>query len=351
MKYAFFLSLFCVVTLHVNAQRTNILDSTGNAGIGILAPTEKFEIYSNGLSNIKLTHFADVLGTVGAIKFNMAGTDVGRLEVERTIASGRRSVMKFFVRGDSLSEAMRILDNGFVGIGDKSPSAKFHVNGDPGTTFLRITQSNVPELEGSLVVRNATNSTGVFIPSIIGRTSFPGRSFGLYITGEAEDVLPASDDFVAAVILDGRSKTGTKLQTNNVLAVNSLGVNLMMVKANGSVGIGTSDTRGYKLAVNGNGIFTRVTVKAYNNWPDFVFNNDYKLPPLSETEAFIKTNKHLPNIPSAAEVARDGIDLGEMNQKLLQKIEEQMLYIIEMNKKITSLTNEVKDLKEKVVAK
>ncbi|NLR82134.1 hypothetical protein [Chitinophaga eiseniae] len=337
-------SFFC---LHVMAQ--NKLESTGNAGIGTINPATKLEIYSDGLSNIQLTHQYDVLGNVGALKFNMAGTEVGKLEVERTIASNRQSVMKFSIKGrDSLMEAMRIFNNGFVGIGERSPDARLTVSGDSGTYVVKFTQRNVPATDASLSVRNATSATGVFIPNLIGRSSIPGRSFGLYITGEAEDVLPASDASVAAVILDGRTKTSTRLTTNNVLAVNSAGVNLMQVKGDGSVGIGTTDTKGYKLAVNGSGVFTKVVVKAYNNWPDFVFEHDYQLPTLGEMEAYVRTHKHLPEIPSAAEVAEKGVDLGEMNQQLLKKVEEQLLYMIEMNKKITSLTQEVQELKKKI---
>lgn len=67
-------------------------------------------------------------------------------------------------------------------------------------------------------------------------------------------------------------------------------------------------------------------------WADYVFRAGYKLPTIDETEAFINANKHLPGIPSEKEVTKDGIDVGEMNKLLLQKIGEQMLYIIEINK-------------------
>lgn len=250
--------------------------------------------------------------------------------------------------GTGFVEKMRLTSIGNLGIGEKTPDARLTVSGDPGTFIAKFIQNNVAGTDASISIKNATSSPGAFIPNLAGRSSMPGRSFGLYISGEAEDVLPASDVAMAAVILDGRTKTNTRLTTNNVLAVNSNGVNLMQVKADGSVGIGTTDTKGYKLAVNGSGIFTKVVVKAYNNWPDFVFEHDYQLPTLGEMEAYVRTHKHLPEIPSAAEVAEKGVDLGEMNQQLLKKVEEQMLYMIEMNKKITSLTQEVQELKKKI---
>jgi hypothetical protein len=99
----------------------------------------------------------------------------------------------------------------------------------------------------------------------------------------------------------------------------------------GNVGIGTSDTKGYKLAVNGKIRAQEIKVEAIN-WPDYVFAKDYKLPSLQETEEHIKDKGHLPGIPSAEEVKANGVDLGEMNKKLLQKIEELTLYLIEMKK-------------------
>lgn len=102
----------------------------------------------------------------------------------------------------------------------------------------------------------------------------------------------------------------------------------------GNVGIGTTDTKGYKLAVNGEAIFTRVKVKPFSGWPDYVFSKDYELPSLQEVEKYIEDNNHLPGIPSAVEVGKEGLDLGEMNKRLLQKVEELTLYIIEQQKTI-----------------
>ena len=63
-------------------------------------------------------------------------------------------------------------------------------------------------------------------------------------------------------------------------------------------------------------------------WPDYVFADEYELPTLQAVEASIKINKHLPNMPPAAEVAKNGFDLGDMNKRLLEKVEELTLYII-----------------------
>jgi len=111
---------------------------------------------------------------------------------------------------------------------------------------------------------------------------------------------------------------------------------LVISDVNDNVGIGTADTKGYKLAVAGNMIAESMKVKIQATWPDYVFTKSYELPTLQETEKHIKEIGHLPGIPSAAEVKANGIDLGEMNAKLLQKIDELTLHLIEQNKKFES---------------
>ncbi|WP_295121064.1 hypothetical protein [uncultured Chitinophaga sp.] len=119
---------------------------------------------------------------------------------------------------------------------------------------------------------------------------------------------------------------------------------LSLGNASANVGIGTTDTKGYKLAVAGSVIAESLKVKIQALWPDYVFAKDYHLPSIPEVEAFIKEHNHLPGIPSEAEVAKEGIDVGEMNKKLLQKVEELTLYIIQQQKAITELQAEMKQV-------
>lgn len=84
-----------------------------------------------------------------------------------------------------------------------------------------------------------------------------------------------------------------------------------------------------------------------NGWSDFVFKNNYNLPTLVEVENFIKKYGHLKDIPTENEVVKNGIDIGEMNAKLLQKIEELMLYTIQQQKQIEILKKEIIELKNK----
>lgn len=103
-----------------------------------------------------------------------------------------------------------------------------------------------------------------------------------------------------------------------------------------NVGIGTTTPGSYRLAVEGT-IGAREVVVTTDAWSDFVFDKDYSLKSLEEIEAFIARNKHLPDIPSEADVTQNGVKVGEMHAKLLQKIEELTLYLIQLKKENEAL--------------
>ena len=146
-------------------------------------------------------------------------------------------------------------------------------------------------------------------------------------------------------------------QRINVDATGKVGINKMLpiealdvsgnIYTNGKILIGTNGKNSgtHSLAVNGSALFTKVVVKVTGEWPDYIFDETFNPMPLKELENFINKNKHLPNVPAAKQVIRDGVDIGETVSTLLKKVEELTLYVIAQNKKLEGQSAELKHLK------
>lgn len=117
----------------------------------------------------------------------------------------------------------------------------------------------------------------------------------------------------------------------------------MRITSVGDVGIGTTDTKGYKLAVAGPAgiIAERIVIKKQVNWPDYVFSKNYNLRSLTSIKTYINHYNHLPDVPSAKEIGKDGLDISKTQAVLLRKIEELTLYVI-------GQSEEIKELRKKV---
>jgi hypothetical protein len=188
---------------------------------------------------------------------------------------------------------------GNVGIGGGAfPQSRVHFNSDVATDSLRITNSTT------------------------GHTMADGLMIG--------------NNGNAAFLINKENST-LDLGTNNT--------SRLKISNTGLVSIGNVTTpAGYKLYVE-TGILTervKVAVKTNAEWADYVFANNYNLMPLPKLSEYINTYHHLPNIPSADEVVASGIDVATMDAKLLEKIEELTLHIIELNKRIERLEQEKK---------
>jgi len=120
----------------------------------------------------------------------------------------------------------------------------------------------------------------------------------------------------------------------------------MLIDSSGNVGIGTTNPT-YRLCVNGTVRAKEIIVDT--GWSDFVFEDDYRLPPLKEVEQFIKEKRHLPGIPTETEVKEKGVSVGDMSSKLLQKIEELTLYVIDLKKENGSLKAQLSAVQEQLL--
>lgn len=165
---------------------------------------------------------------------------------------------------------------------------------------------------------------------------------------------------------NGVINTATTVSGNRIVDMNNSNIwfNTANSTSNGKIYLGAtpsypSTTGNYKLFVEG-GILTekvKVALRSSANWADYVFAKDYKLMPLKEVETFVNANKHLPGIDSAEELAKNGIDVAEMQSKQMEKIEELTLYIIDQDKKIDAQSKaieknskEIEELKAQIHA-
>jgi hypothetical protein len=122
--------------------------------------------------------------------------------------------------------------------------------------------------------------------------------------------------------------------------------NRMVIDPNGNVGIGTTNPD-QLLTINGTIHAKQVNIDLNVPVPDYVFDHNYKLKTLSEVNRYILVNKHLPEIPSAASMAKEGVNVTELNMKLLQKVEELTLYLIEKDKQVKSQQQQI-DIQQQV---
>jgi hypothetical protein len=115
---------------------------------------------------------------------------------------------------------------------------------------------------------------------------------------------------------------------------------IITLEPSGKVGIGTGNDNlngNYLLYVNGKMLSEEHTVKLKADWPDYVFEEEYEMLSIEDLEQFIRTNKHLPDVPTAAYIAEHGVELGSTQAALLKQIEELTLRLIEMEKRLKQL--------------
>lgn len=211
------------------------------------------------------------------------------------------------VLGTKGNDYMYISPLGKIGFGIADPVGKFQIaTGDPASLSQH----------GYLMLGNENGiNTVIDNNDILARSN--GNHTNLYIQR-----------------LGGNVVMGDPISFNSS---HKLGVDGNMVVTGGLRVGSTIGPGGYKLAVDGKIICTELMVRIVANWPDYVFNKDYKLRRLDDVESFIKKNNHLPGIPSAITMEKEGLNIGDMQKLQMEKIEELTLYIIDLKKEIDML--------------
>ncbi|MFI5161964.1 MAG: hypothetical protein ACHQHN_11840 [Sphingobacteriales bacterium] len=347
------------ITLTANAQ-TNNFPPNGNVGIGNSSIYDKLTVEVNtnkriGIQEVTRSAISDFISGGTALRFsrpedgaNGLNAIFSYLGVDNNVAIASRGDIVFAAGGastyDYAPDVMRIKGNGNVGIGTASPGQLLHLHRDV---------NDVSALE----IENPNSGSSAYNRLIL-QTAGASAFVDLYGPGFA-----ANGAYAPNTMQVGANGTGGV----NIAATNSSGAlrfytggyadgnERLRIDNSGNLGVGTTNTYGYKFAVNGSAIATSMTVKLYSNWPDYVFRKDYQLPKLTDVKTYINAHHHLPEMPTEQQIAKDGLNLGEMNKLLVKKVEELTLYLIEQQKINqsqqainTSLKKELDELKKDV---
>ena len=289
-----------------------VIGSNGYIGIGIDNPQKPLVV--NGV-----TQFLSPQNSSNFLHFDYAsnGNKVRSYGTNLFLES-RNSTEDIEIRTDNSETSLMIVKGtGNVGIGTTNPDYKLDINGS-----LRL---------------GIDGSSGLGITRFTSALSdVPGSTSGILFNGPIHS-------HIVFDIQGNDQNDGFYIRIPDVLQVNpTVNTTAFVVKANGNVGIGINPTE--KLTVDGKIRSEEVKVEIVNG-PDYVFEPDYQLRTLQETKAYISEHKHLPEIPSAKEMEANGVALGDMNMKLLKKIEELTLYQIDLLEELDKLKSEVATLK------
>jgi len=284
------------------------INSTGmGVGLGTGTPSAKLDVSGLAIITNPSGNNYDENLRLPAASSGTASIQLGAVAGATGTGIGQWTILKYPSGGNNHRFAMRynttdlftILTSGNVGIGTTSPGELLSVAGNISMTSA-IISANVLLSNSAPVIRNTIQNGTLKL--MAGTTAGTDPSITLY--GSTHTTIPR------LIALDGNVAIGT-----------------------------TCVPSGYQVSVKGNIICEKLKVKPEggNCWADYVFAPEYKLLKLNEVETFIAKNKHLPGVPSAAEVDANGVEMVEMDATLLKKIEELTLYIIDLQKQVDEL--------------
>ena len=344
-----------------------ILDISGtDEGIHLTTNEDKSLILGNNSIVVK-NQFTGIGTTNPTAKLEVAGNTKitsGSLTVE----ANETNIASFKSTANGVTNAMSISTNEIGGMKITSEAGSLSFATSPSETALELTAENNVKIN-SISVPYAIPAEDLNEFNVV-----LGSKEGVLTSISMYDILTISSDKAMDNIKTDLTASGFNvackpydLETGKPLdfiTVKCGGINMngfwlkgdskqdangIFINEYGQVGIGTNRIpTDFKMAVKGKVIAEEIEIRLFANWPDYVFADDYKKKSLFELENFIKTNRHLPDVPSAKEVAEKGINLGEMDAMLLKKIEELTLYILDLNKKNEYLEKQLNDLKKEV---
>ncbi len=296
--------------------RLTISNATGNVGVGQANPYSQSRLHIKSPSATPWGLITEASGNGKIIGLGHDGT-TGYISTSYLDASGYSPLSL----QTSNTNRLFIAVDGKVGIGTNAPQNNFEVLGSG-----QILRNTIASDYTSLRLYNNQNNLMRALEIDYSGSSYGGTLLNSGPTGESASIGTTG----AYPLVFGTSNTAR-----------------MTITSGGNVGVGTYSPD-EKLTVKGKIHTEEVRVDLSVPAPDYVFEKDYDLTPLSHIEKFIQANKHLPEVPSAKQMEQDGVNLKEMNMILLKKIEELTLHLIEKDKKLTEVEKRLEQLEEKL---